>query len=139
MIYRATFKHVRIFIGFLTVFAVGIAIVGLVMHTTLLIIVGLLVLAYLYSARCLRSITLTDEGIEFKGIIRRWFVNWQEIRHVRKLKEYRWPINRIFGEFTYEIQTGHGCRFVSFLFFHGDCIAYIKEKIRPNNSIPLGK
>ena len=139
MTYKATFTHLRIFIGFLTVLGLGTAIAGVVMHSALPVVVGLLVLAYLCGARYLRSITLTDDGIEFKGIIRHWSLNWQDIRHLKKLKEYGWPIDRMFGEFTYEIQTDHGRRIVSFLFFHGDCLTRIKEKIRIKQTAPADR
>jgi uncharacterized protein (DUF58 family) len=135
MIYKATFEHLRIFLAFLSVLAVGVIMLGVIMHTVLLIILGLLVLAYLCGARYLRSITLTDRGIEFKGVVKRWSVDWQEILYVKKLKEYGWPIDRMFGEFTYEIRTGHGRRIVNFLFFHGDCLSQIKQKTRPNKAL----
>ncbi len=135
MIYRPTLRHLRIFVWFFAVLGVGVAALGFATRTAWPVIVVLIVAAYGCCARYMRSITVTDEGIEFRGIIRRWSIDWQQIRHVKKMKEYGWPIDRMFGEATYEIKTEHGRKIVSFLLFHGDCIAHIKEKIRPNKRV----
>lgn len=112
----------------------SLVIMGILMHSTLPAIIGMVIPTYLGSVRFMRSITITDAGLEFNGILKHWSAKWEEVRRVKKVKDYGWPVDRMFGDFTYEIQTTHGSRIVSFLFFPGNCLGDIKEKTRPNHT-----
>jgi hypothetical protein len=135
MKYRATFRHVRIYVAFLAVISLGTVVIGILVHSTAPAMVGVAIFAYLCAVRFARSITLGDSGFEFNGIVKHWSINWQDIKRFKRMQDYRWPINRMFGYNTYEIQTVHGRKIVSFLFFPGDCLSELKEKIGPNNAM----
>jgi hypothetical protein len=132
MKYHTTFSHLRIYIAFLSALSLGMLVIAVLVHSAIPAIGAVAVLGYLCAVRLIRSVTLTDEGFAFHGIVRHWSVDWPDIKGLKKIKEYRWPIDRIFGDGTYEIQTVHGRKIVSFFFFPGDCIRELKERIRPN-------
>jgi len=129
MIYRPTFRHMRIFVWFLSALGIGIVALGFAIHNVWLVIVIPLFVVYGCCARYMTSITLTDEGIKYKGIIKRWYIGWHEIRHLKKMQDYGWPYDRVYGGATYEIKTDHGRRIVGLLEFP-DCLSAIEEKMR---------
>jgi hypothetical protein len=130
MKYQATFRHVRIYIGFLTLISVGAMMMGaLVVHSATLVVGGVGALMYICAMRFTRSITFTEAGFEFGGIIRHWSISWSDVKTVKRLQNCSWPINRMFGPFTYEIQTVQGRRIINFLFFPSVCFDEFKERL----------
>ena len=135
MKYRTTFRHLRIYIAFLTAISSGMAVMGILVQSALPAMAAIAVFAYLCAVRFIRSITFKDDRFEFNGIVRHWSVDWQDIKGLKRIEDYGWPIDRMFGNSTYEIQTVHGRRIVSFFFFPGDCVRELKKRIGPNKRL----
>lgn len=102
---------------------------GLLIHENILIAIGLGISLYLCAVRFMRSITITETGMEFRGIVRRWSADWQDIEYIKRFCDYDWPLDR-WDPLTYVIQTTHGRRILGFLFFRGGCLAELKKRTK---------
>ena len=129
MKFRSTFKHLRIFIGMILVISLGAMVEGILAHENLLVAIGACIPAYLCTVRLMRSITVTDTGMMFTGIVKRWSADWQDIEYIKRVCDYSWPLDR-WGAHTYVIRFAHGRRIVSFMFFPGDCLKEIKQRTK---------